>query len=609
MISLFGTTLSSVSPWMLTFAPIAVGLLVYIFRVRGDSRSVVVSTLWLLRELPQRPLGRRLFVPPPQFWIELALFMSVILAAAHIVSIKRGEHVAVLFDTSLSMNAATSNGTRLEQMKSRAVKDISQAPSSTLFTLYSTSGSLSQSLPKLDGGDEAAKAINHLSPSFATDAIQELLQTLLADSSFDKVWVYTDHEVQQKDPTSRLVISSPIDGAQSPRNVWIHALARSGLNQSSVTVSLKSSGAKRTDATLTAECYQQGRSLQIPAISAQILPNEITTVSVEPLPREWEYCHVRLSTPASQETEHLLLDNDGWIVRNQALTQVDLISALPPAQLGLSAIPFITVSSITTQTPSTHAAIIHRQSFTTSTDAPTLMVFPPVGNLPWGGRVYESKAQTISRWDEAHPIMRYVKPSLLSLSEARTLDCPKTAKPILFSELGAVMCAGEERGSRYVISGVELFPFEGNKSPTLSILLLNTLTWVFTANGASASNSIPTTILLPQNATDLSFVAPSQEPVQISPLHTAAIEHPGVVRISNPIDPPALMAFNSFSDYESALSPQPVELSTTPLRANAPIHSKERERDISPWFVTIALGVALFDIIRRAFQKRGWGSA
>lgn len=609
MITLFGSTLSLVSPWILLSAPLAIGLLVYIFRVRGDSRSAVVSTLWLLRELPQRPLGRRFFVPPPQFWIELALFLSLVCAAAHFVTVKRGEHIAILFDTSLSMSAETSAGSRLEQMKARAVKDISHAPASTVFTLHSTSGALSQASTRLDAGDAIAREIRRLAPSFATDTIQESLQMLLADSSNDKVWVYTDHEVRQTEPSSRLVISSPIDTEQNPRNVWIHALARSSANESSLVVSLKSSGIKRSDVTLSPECYLDGRSLQVPFVSGQAVPNEITTLTVGPLPTTWDYCHVRLSTPTAQASEQLLNDNDAWIVREQALTQVSLLSALAPAQLGLTAIPFITVSTSAARAPSTHAVIIHRQASTTPIESPTLMVFPPVGKLPLGGEAYESKSQTISRWDEAHPILRYVKPSLLSLSEARTLNCPITAKPILFSELGAVMCAGEERGNRYVISGIELFPFEGNKSPTLSILLLNTLTWLFSANGISPSDRLPTTILLPKSATEISFVAPSQDPISISPLHAATIEHPGVVRIASPSAPSSFMAFNTLSDYESDLTSRPVELLSAPLNSSAPQNVRGRERDVSPWFIAIALGIALLDILRRALQKRGWGSA
>ena len=162
MMTMLGSAISAASPWFLLAAPIALGLLVYIFRVRGSSNTTVVSTLFLLKDLPQRPQGRKTFIPPLQFWLELLLFVSLSLAAANLISTKRGRHVAVLLDSSLSMGALASEGTRFEEAKTRATRDIADSSASTSFTVFSGSTHLEKLSPEPTDKTRAVERIESL---------------------------------------------------------------------------------------------------------------------------------------------------------------------------------------------------------------------------------------------------------------------------------------------------------------------------------------------------------------------------------------------------------------------------------------------------------------
>ncbi len=143
MISLFGTTIAAASSWLLLGIPCAIGFLVYIFRVRGTTNQAIVSSLLFLKDLPRRPVGRKTFVPPLQFWLELAILTLLILAVAGIYLSRPGKHVAIVVDSSLSMGALYgAGGTRLDQAKRIATLDIERAPASTTYTIFAASKEL-----------------------------------------------------------------------------------------------------------------------------------------------------------------------------------------------------------------------------------------------------------------------------------------------------------------------------------------------------------------------------------------------------------------------------------------------------------------------------------
>jgi hypothetical protein len=611
MISLFGVALSAASPWVLLAIPAAVGLLVYIFRIRGTAHSAVVSSLLFLKELPRRPTGRKVFVPPLQFWLELAILTLLILAASGLLLTRSGKHVAVVVDSSLSMGALYgSGGTRLEQAKRVASLDLSRAPDSTNFTVLSSSSDLTQLSADHDSSSGALAAVKSVTQSHRADALSDHVHTLLLNPTYDSVWVYTDRELSGTQPSPRLIFNQlPIEPA-TQTNAWIKGVQR--LADSTLSVAIGYGGATPRDALVDGECYPEGSQVasKLAAKTVRLSPQETTTTGLASPSSPWSYCRVHVRLQDASLFDSLPLDNEGWISHSGSSSSIRVESSLTPEQLGLTRIHSIAFIAQGERQGKSLPTIFHRQAPPSKPTFPSLVVMPPVGELPWGGRVLERGAdgREITRWDDSHPLLTYVKPALVTLREARALECPPSAVPVLFSSSGPVACAGEESGARYVITGFELFPFDGSKNPTMSIFTLNALKWLFQSGGATSGGTLPSTIQLPDTIISAEYLQPAPSTLE---LHGNALnpKNPGVVLLKNSDGSTKLLALNAFEDEESNLS-QGATLSISPqAQAARPVTGGASSQSLLSWLAAIALAVIAADLIRRFARHIRWSDA
>jgi hypothetical protein len=84
-----------------------------------------------------------------------------------------------------------------------------------------------------------------------------------------------------------------------------------------------------------------------------------------------------------------------------------------------------------------------------------------------------TNSPSITSWNNTNPITRYLRLSNLSLPQAVILDRASWGSSIISSSEGSLLQSGNTAGSKLVVSGIELFPFEGKKNKISSILLLN----------------------------------------------------------------------------------------------------------------------------------------
>lgn len=610
MISLFGATLSATSPWILLAIPAAVSLLVYIFRVRGTAQSAVVSSLLFLKDLPRRPVGRKVFAPPLQFWLELAILTLLILATSGLLLTRSGKHVAVVVDSSLSMGALYgSGGTRLEQAKRIASLDLSRAPDSTNYTVFSSSNDLTQLSAGHDASSDALTAVKSVSQSHRTDALSDHVHSLLLDPAYDSVWVYTDRELQGGQPSPRLIFNQlPVEPA-TQTNAWIRGVQRRDDN--TLSVSIGYGGAAPRDALVDGECYAAGSqgTNKIAARTVRLTPQESTTTDLTAPTTTWAYCRVHVGLQDASLFDSLPLDNDGWISRSSSSSGIRVESSLTPEQLGLSRIPSMTFIARGEQPSETLPTVFHRQTPPSIPTTPSLVVMPPVGALPWGGRVLEQDSNgQITRWYDSHQLLTYVKPALVTLREARTLECPPSATPVLFSASGAVACAGEERGARYVITGFELFPFDGSNNPTMSIFTLNAFKWLFYSGGGTSAGSLPSTIQLPDTTSSAEYIEPAPSALAISS-NAISPKNPGIVVLKNSDDSEKHLALNAFEEEESNLS-KTTQISISPqAQMPRPATGGASSQNLLSWLVAIALAVLAADLLRRFARRVRWSDA
>lgn len=611
MISLFGTTIAAASPWMLLGIPCAIGLLVYVFRVRGTAQQAVVSSLLFLQELPRRPIGRKVFVPPLQFWLELAILTLLLLATAGLFFTHAGKHVAVVIDSSLSMGALYgSGGTRLEHAKRIAALDINRAPDSTAYSVFSSASDLSPLSAPDDASSEATTAIQSAPQSHRADSLQEHLASLLADPSYDAVWVYTDRELQNTPPSSRLIVNQlPIEPA-TQTNAWIKGVER--INDGSLAVLIGYGGASKREALVDGDCYNADskKPLKISPQKVVLTPHEQSTTQLTPPTSTWAYCRVHVRLQDASLFDSLPLDNEGWIARKSSSPSIRVVSSLTPQQLGLSHIPHTSFATDPTDASQKLPTIFHRQLPSREPSTSSLVVLPPAGPLPWGGSVSQRapQARDITRWDSSHPLLAYLNPSLVSLTEVHPLECPTTATPILFSNAGPIACAGEDKGARYLITGFELFPFDGNKNPTISIFTLNAFKWLFQSSATTSAGSLPSKLPVAETVTNVEYLQPTSSTLDVTGGNISP-RHPGILLLDHTDGAQDHIALNAFEESESNLS-QRTTLSVSQQSSLATQTSKASStQPLAHWLTSFALLVVAGDILRRILRRARWGDA
>jgi hypothetical protein len=205
--------------------------------------------------------------------------------------------------------------------------------------------------------------------------------------------------------------------------------------------------------------------------------------------------------------------------------------------------------------------------------------------------------------------LQYVNVPLISLPAMRKLDCPPSAIPILYAPEGAIACAGTSAATRYAIVGFELLPFDGIKSPSLSILLLNLVKWLFQGSGPSlADQFIGGVIAAPSGAASAKMLNAPAGPLEIGSDDSVHPRAPGIIEFRTSTGSVAgYRAYNAFSNEESDVS----IASDITLPAMERASTSQRDETKIPmyrWFALVAAVFLLLDLLRRFLVKASWSS-
>jgi hypothetical protein len=613
MTSLLGYTLSTLSPWVFAALPVALGLLVYVYRKRGESGRTIVSAIFLFEKLPRVTPARRKFVPPLRFWLELLLFALLTTAAAGLVASRSGKHVALVVDSSMSMAAKGGSGlSRLETAKRALLTDLSLASSADRFSVYSLGTTLKRvSESGIDSGG-VGPALDAIQPTYTVDRVSTLVGSLLGDATYDSVWLYTDRQPGPSgdiDNQLRFITVSSPESSKGILNAWISGVSSSRVgDRSTITVVADLVGASSAQATVVADCRdKQGTSLPKASISATLGQGSPTSVSITSMVPSWAECSLALTVP---EGDALSLDNVAWLVKGSEGAPIEVISSLDVKDLGLTALPNMRFArgSLDSLSPNSRA-LFHRITPQTVPQGPALLVYPHPGPLPWGGSVRESKQAEgkVTRWLESHPLTLYVQSDLLTLPRPRILECPDTSIPIFHTSEGIVGCAGESGGSRYAILGFELFPFDGLRNPSLSILTLNTLKWLFQGVSSAAGSRAFEPVAVPSGTVEVRYEAPLSSTLPISPQGTVYPSSPGIITFMNAAGTAlGSSAVHFFAPQESNLTfDSPAEIMTT-----EPLASQKRDRTLPvyTWLALAALFILSLDLLARLVKRQPRGA-
>ena len=499
--------------------------------------------------------------------------------------------------------------TRLETAQRIASADVSQFLVQGRFSVYGAASELLPASAPLISAPEAVWAINSLKPTYLEDNLNAQIRSLLSQGSFDKIWLYSDRTLKDQSVPAGLRVTTIPTNPLTERNIWIRSLSAN--TDQTITIELSSLAPAEISIQVAASCFSaDGAELSAPTpISIKLSPVTTNSSQIGPIDPTWAFCRIT-SYGDDTKREALQIDNEGWIARADTAPAIQIVSPLSLQELGLTGLKGFQFQRIesaqATNFNKTVPTIFHRTTASSEMQAPSLVISPPAGALPWGGAVAPQilTAPPITRWIQSHPLLRYVNPTLLSIERAAALRCPESSLSIILSSSGALACAGESGGFRYLVTGFEIFPFEGLSTPTITVLTLNAFKWLFNSATPLGAINLGRSIF-PSGAKELRSVMPLSAAPLLTDSNVVTINTPGVVSYRSEKDSTAkFLAFNLFSDQESDLArAQTISIEATTqgasLKQRAPLA-------LASWLALLALLILLIDIAIRIKRSSSW---
>ncbi|NDC38389.1 MAG: hypothetical protein EBZ48_10100 [Proteobacteria bacterium] len=514
------------------------------------------------------------------------------------------------------MGARRAGESRFEAAKSDARSVLEGLSSAAQVGLFVASPQLHQVGAELLTPEAALLELETVQLAYAPDGLQNALTKLTQDTRFDRVVAFSDKTLSA--PHARLQVRTP--GVAKSANIALQEVSVESRPDGSAAVTAEIAAFSTRDATVavhltrfseTAGSFSGAklaeRQVVVPARGAARVELPVNlpagsafSVRIEP------------SSRAGEEDLNAIAEDDlAFVTASGGGNQLTVITVNPQVAESLRRLPaiapvFMTPGQYSDSPPTDGIALFHRTVPDQLPGVNSLFVLPPPGSM-LGGALVQGDTIAVSRWQDGHPLLRYLNTPLLSLRTLVPLRRPAWAEEIITSTEGTAAFAGEYAGHRYVGLGFELLPYGGRRDPLGSVLLLNALKWLSGSSLSAGYEVAPYRIPIVERSGQ-----PLREVRYIAATAPRGLEGRGEERIA-PVPgllalgasgARSLRAINFFSEEESNTMilhslevPEGLVSATTVERGVQPLS------DTLVWFVLGVLvceGVALLWSVRRA---------
>lgn len=451
-------------PIALIFFPIGVGMLIYAYRQRSKAKRVIVGTTFLLAQFAQTAARRSKVKIPPRFWLEV-LILSLLVGVLAKASLPRiQKKVAIVIDNSLSSSAKLPNSSSiLDAILEEARSKVSELRTSSSFSIFTSTDS---TLIAEGNENSTLPAISKIQVVHKPENLEQILSEIHINE-FDSIYVFTDR-VLSTPSKSISVITIPKQGQELP-NLAVEKVIIDPASKALVTLRNFSTGIYKGELLLKEVKGGSKRTLikdrfSIEPKSSKVFPLEINAQATEAI--EASVLPETLDVLEADNFTQARILHDGNSIGVLGDVSLELLNLR-----GVSGYSFEKIDSVSKLQD--NSTIIAYKTDSETFRANTLYVLP---------REINEIAEDIRivSWEEKHPILRYLALINFNISSAGILKPKPWQESVIQSTKGSILLAGEKNGFRYVVSGIELFPFEGKKSATLSVLTLNILKWLST---------------------------------------------------------------------------------------------------------------------------------
>jgi len=570
-------------------------ILAYLRKSRLSSREV--PSLFLLSKLPEPPVQKRKLRLPLRFFLELLCLLILALVAAWPVLKKDENRLAVLIDNSLSMEARNPSGqSSLDLAREEAEKWINQSSASTV-DLFTSAPSL-RKLASLSPGS--------LKVSKTSDNLPAAVTNLAEKEVYNKILVLSDRQSVLSQGNQGLTgVETKVVGEPS-NNLSISDFSVSSGQTPKASLVVRASGAFSTETSVRLEQSNDQQSWSTLAEKTlSIDPGQSEVKASFSLEEQSRF--LRASLSADERFNSIASDDLAWTNSSGSsagktlLVSPDFSSS---KQSGLDKLSSISVDLVGPDQFSEvnlepySQLIFHKSAPSIAPRKPSLLILPPEAN-PVFPVQREIEFPKITSWKEDHPVMSYLRVPLLKPVITQVFEPSPWASEVLNVEQGSILLTGESQGIRFIGYGSELLPFEGKKTPSTSILLLNSLSWLSGGKGLTSAQLTGTSVATAEKYT--SVRTPSAKEVSLVEEKSFMLEKPGGYEFEGKNGKKSVIFANSFFPEESNtafISSYAVQYDAS---TNAPAEN-DGTQPLWRWFCIAFLIMVSLDFIWRQFD-------
>ena len=579
-------------------------------------KQLVVPALFLYQDI-SAPARQRLWGKlrlSPLFFLQLLiLLLLVTIAARPTVQQETAQKIAIVMDTSASMQARAGSGapTLFDMAKTHLAQELSTLSAESLVSLFTTNPlrtspwgtKLAESTLPSSDMPNIQNILQQLSVSDAPDPgdpdLAAFFTRLLEERGFDRVFFFTDRTLSQVedskiDPQTLRVVT--LGTARPNLAITDFRLSRSPFYPDNIQATVSVS-AEETQAAwqVVIEDGQANQRL----MAQQVNQTAQQTFSFSHLPVTTTYRARILIDP---KEDGLDLDNIAYAVL-PTLKDVPVLLVTPTPEIGESFryIPNLQLSLSTPQAYDPEQAsqfafiLFHLTAPEVLPPTSAAFLLPPEGN-PLFSLGQAAAQPRITNWSLGHPLTAYLSFSLLSPTYAQALQPPVWCPPIIHSTAGPLVLAGEQAGNRYVATGFDILPYLGQENLPVSILTLNILGWL--ADRARGPGHYTTgDVLFPQpspNGANGEYRSTDQirfpHETAFQPLKSAVLLNQQGVYTLRENGTERRVAVNLF-DVEEARLGRPLSLPQEVLVAPSKAAARTVDQPLWPWLLLAVLGL------------------
>lgn len=487
------------------------------YLVRERPRRVIVSSVLAFRALRARRGQRFGGWPQPDwmFFVEMLIVGLAVAAMAQPYVMRSGNPIAVVLDDSATMQAMAAGGRTRFDVARAALKDALGREGPGEVSVYLAAPQPHRAAPPFSSAAGAAAALDQLRPTGAPSdpaALTMLLNELASDTRLRRVIYAGARPLAPPVPprVEAFAVGDPLPNYA----IGSFVLRREALGQNAlharVTVANFSPAAQTLKLTITGDDRPLGHA------QAHLTPGQIGVVDFPAL------------TPAGVYRAELT-PSDGFALDNVAYATAGAVKSIsilfvtptPADAVGLDALPGISVrvasptSFSPTELASADLAIFEYAVPKEMPPVNALLVMPPPGDPVFGFNIQPASSVEITGWPPTGPLTDSVNFRLLNLRAGEYLGQHPWLQAIATGSGGALILAGERAGHRFVALGFNPFPYLGRQNLPMSVLTLNSLSYLAGFGAETAGYHTGDSWIVPAGVE--SIVPPDGHKIKVTP--------------------------------------------------------------------------------------------